>query len=83
MDIYSKKFKQLTVKEKAILSLAIETLLRGDVLWHDSTSVWGWALGFIQNMIDAASLDHPQTNCYVEFLKDNQRYGVSIIRTEE
>lgn len=82
MDIYQKKFKNLTDKEKEVLSVSIQTLKNGDTLWHDNKSVWAWALMFIEANIALASREHPQSVMYVEYLKDGNRYGISIVRPE-
>lgn len=82
MDIYSKKFANLTEKEKEALSVSIQVLQSGDTLWHDNKTIWAWALLLVESNLAVASLEHPQSALYVEYLMDNGKYGISFIRPE-
>jgi len=81
-NIYKKPHDQLTDKEKEVLEVSLLALSKGDTVWHDDASVWGWALGYLHVLLDTASEDHPQVALYVELLKDRGQYGISIIRTD-
>ena len=81
-DVYAKKFTDLDEGEKKALAFTVNTLRAGDTIWHDSTSIWAWALQFITVVLDNESKTHPNVVMYVEYTKSNDKYGISIIRTE-
>ena len=82
MDLYAKKFTDLDDGEKKALAFSLQTLRSGDILWHDTPSIWAWALNFITVVLDTESKIHPNIVMYVEFSKSNDKYGVGIIQTE-
>lgn len=82
-DIYSKKFSELTEEDKKALAIAIQALRAGDTVWHTDTTLWGWALSFVQVVLDTESKTRNHVPMYVEFVKENGKYGISILKFDK
>lgn len=82
MDLYAKKFTDLDDGEKQALAFSLQTLRSGDILWHDTPSIWTWALNFISVVLEEESKTHPRVNMYIEFSKVQDKYGIGIIQTD-
>jgi hypothetical protein len=81
MDIYQRKYSELTKDEQRAIEFAAQTLIDGDVLYHESDTVWMWALMFVKHVLEKESNNHTKVDMYVQFIREYKRFGVSIVKT--